>query len=63
MGDNYAKDPFILRLFYDWKCPSKWVHFQIPDTHVLAFWCWSRPTPHLPEGVGIGANREVFSYI
>ena len=33
MGINYAKGPFIMDMFYTRRCHSKWVHFQIPDTH------------------------------
>ena len=29
-------------MFYA-RCHSKWVHFQIPDTHIRALLYWSRP--------------------
>ena len=36
MGINYAKGPFIMGMFYTRKCHSKWVYFQILDTHTRA---------------------------
>ena len=43
MGINYAKGPFIMGMIYTSICHSKWVHFQIPDTHIWVFLYWSRP--------------------
>ena len=37
MGMNYAKGPFTMSMFYTRRCHSKWVHFQIPDTHIRHF--------------------------
>ena len=41
---KYAEEPYGSVFFY-LRRPSKWVHFQTPNTHIRAFLCWSRPPP------------------
>ena len=51
---NCAEDPFNMGMFYNSKCHSKWVCFQIPNTHIWASLYWSRPPGvqlHLVAGV------------
>ena len=43
MGMDCAEDPFNMGMFYNSRCHSKWVCFQIPNTHIRAFLYWSRP--------------------
>ena len=33
MGMDYAEDPFNMSMFNNSRCHSKWVCFQIPNTH------------------------------
>ena len=40
---NCAEHPFNMGMFYNSRCHSKWVCFQIPNTHIRAFLYWSRP--------------------
>ena len=40
---NCAEDPFNMGMFYNSRCHSKWVCFQIPNTHIRALLYWSRP--------------------
>ena len=53
MGMKYAEKPFnmgtICLLFY-LRRPSKWLHFQTPNTHILAFVYWRPPPPPPPSG-------------
>ena len=32
-------------MFFYLRRPSKWVHFQTPNTHIRAFLYWGRPSP------------------
>ena len=34
MGPNSEEDPFIMGVFYNLTCPSKWVLFQTFNTHI-----------------------------
>ena len=34
MGSNSEEDPFIMGVFYNLTCPSKWVLFQTFNTHI-----------------------------
>ena len=43
MGMNCAGDPFNMGMFYYSRFHSKWVCFQIPNTHIRASLYWSRP--------------------
>ena len=46
MGMKYAEEPFNMGgFFYYLRRPSKWVHFQTPNTHIKAFLYWSLPPP------------------
>ena len=45
MGMNYAEDPINMGMFYNSRCHSKWVCFQILNTHIRAFLYWSCPPP------------------
>ena len=36
MGMNCAEDPLNMGMFYNSRCHSKWVCFQIPNTHIRA---------------------------
>ena len=46
---NCAEDPFNMGVFYNSRSHSKWVYFQIPNTHIRAFLYWSRPGPYVNE--------------
>ena len=48
MGRNHAEHPFNMGMFYNSRCHSKWVCFQIPNTHIRAFLYWSCPPPPPP---------------
>ena len=54
MGMDCAEDPFNMGMFYNSRCHSKWVCFQIPNTHIRASLYWSRP-----PGGGGGAGQIV----
>ena len=45
---NCAEDLFNMGMFYNSRCHSKWVCFQISksSTHIRAFLYWSCPPPH-----------------
>ena len=45
MGMNYAEEPFNMVMFFNLRHPSKWLHFQTPNTHIRAFLYWSAPPP------------------
>ena len=34
MGLNYEEDPFIMGVFLNMMCPSKWVLFETFNTHI-----------------------------
>ena len=43
------RNPSIWVCFFNVRCPSKWVPFLIPNTHIRAFLYWSRPPPPPPR--------------
>ena len=55
MGIKCAEDPFNMGMFFDIRCPSLWVHFQTPNTHIRAFHTGVAPPP---PGIS-GYNRNV----
>ena len=59
MGMNCAEDPFNMGMFYNSRCHSKWVCFQIPNTHIWASLYWSRPPP--PTGTDAGYLEIIYS--
>ena len=42
MGMKYVEESFNMGMIFYLKCPSKWVPFQTPNTHIRAFLYWSR---------------------
>ena len=45
MGIKCAEDPFNMGMFFDIRCPSLWVYFQTPSTHIRAFHTGVAPPP------------------
>ena len=42
-GMEDAEESFNMGMFFYLRHPSKWVHFQTPNTHIRAFLYWGRP--------------------
>ena len=53
MGIKCAEDPFNMGMFFDIRRPSKWVHFQTPNTHILAFHTGVAPLAASPPPFGL----------
>ena len=47
MGMNCAEDSFNMGRLYNYRRHSKLVSFQIPNTYIRAYLCWSCPPGHL----------------
>ena len=50
LGINCAEDPLNMGMVYNSRCHSKWVCFQIPNTHIQAFFYIGVAPPPPPPG-------------
>ena len=57
MGMKYAEEPFNMPMFFGLRRPSKWVHFQTPNTHLGIFILESLPPP--PGGSSPWSNLNM----
>ena len=59
MGINYEENPFIMGVFQNSTCPSKWVLFQTFNTHIRVK--INEVAPLGPDHVPCGENIQYTS--